>query len=104
MQIAIAADGTTRFIHNDVLDAKALGAASIQRASHVLPRNRLLRALFRWLRDTFGETGIVAACTRRWPCLWVADMSPIGGGQYGPFRKRADAIRFEIAYIEKHWL
>lgn len=81
-----------------------MGIATKRRASNVLPQNLLLRVAFRWLRDTFGETGIVAACTRRWPCDWIADMSPIGGGQYGPFRKRADAIRFEVAYIEKHWL
>lgn len=105
MQIAIAADGTTRFIHNDVLDAHALGAASVQRASHVLPQNRLLRAAFRWLRDTFGEKGIVAACTRRWPCLWMVEIivldSPV---VLGPFSKRSAAINAEVQWLEKEYL
>lgn len=104
MRIVIDHDGTTRFIHNDLLDAHALGAASVRRASHVLPQNRVLRAVFRRLRDTFGETGIVAACTRRWPCLWIADLSPVNGPSFGPFRVRAEAIAAEVDWLERNWL
>lgn len=77
MHIAIDADGTTRFIHNDVLDAKALGAASIRRASHVEPND---------------------------DCTWSADMSPVNGPQLGPFATRAEALAAEVAWLESNWL
>ena len=77
MQIAIAADGTTRFIHNDVLDAKALGAASIQRASHVEPNDDL---------------------------TWTADLTPVKGPVLGPFPTRAAALAAEVLWLERNWL
>lgn len=77
MQIAIAADGTTRFIHNDVLDAKALGAASIRRASHVEPNDDL---------------------------TWNADLTPVNGPVLGPFPTRGAALEAETLWLERHWL
>ena len=77
MQIAIAADGTTRFIHNDVLDAKALGAASIRRASHVEPNDDL---------------------------TWNADLTPVNGPVLSPFPTRAAALAAEVAWLERNWL
>ena len=77
MQIAIAADGTTRFIHNDVLDAHALGAASIRRASHVEPNDDL---------------------------TWNADLTPVNGPVLGPFPTRAAALAAEVAWLERNWL
>lgn len=77
MQIAIAADGTTRFIHNDVLDAKELGAASIQRASHVEPNDDL---------------------------TWNADLTPVNGPVLGPFPTRAAALAAEVLWLERNWL
>ena len=77
MQIAIAADGTTRFIHNDVLDAKELGAANIQRASHVEPNDDL---------------------------TLNADLTPVNGPVLGPFPTRAAALAAEVAWLERNWL
>lgn len=77
MHIAIAADGTTRFIHNDVLDAKELGAASIRRASTVEPNDDL---------------------------TWTADLALIGGPQLGPFPTRGEALAAEIAWLTANWL
>lgn len=77
MHIAIDADGTTRFIHNDVLDAKALGAASIRRASHVEPNADL---------------------------TWNADLTPVNGPVLGPFPTRAAALEAEILWLERNWI
>ena len=104
MKITITPEGEVRMIGGNGPDATQLGAASKRRASHVLPVNRPLRWLFRWLRDRYGETGRVAAFTRCWPCLWSVDMSPVGGPTMGPYRLRETAINVEIAYIEKHVL
>jgi hypothetical protein len=104
MQIVIDTHGDVRAVDSPLVAALDLGTAVKRRASNVVPKNRLLRALFRHLRDCYGETGVVAAFTRRWPCLWIADLTPSGGGVYGPFRRRAAAIAFEIAYLETHVL
>ena len=77
MHIAIDADGTTRFIHNDVLDAKALGAASIRRASTVEPNDDL---------------------------TWSADLALSGGPVLGPFPTRGEALAAEIAWLNDNWI
>ena len=85
-----------------VTDVKTVDKSK-KRASHVLPVNPLLKRLFRWLRDKYGEKGIVAAFTRKWPCRWEADMSPSGGKEvFGPFWNRDKAIAAEIAWINEH--
>lgn len=104
MKITISPEGEVRMIGGNGLDVTQLGAASQRRASHVLPVNCVLRWLFRWLRDRYGETGRVAAFTRRWPCLWRVDLGPVDGPIVGPFKLRETAINVEIAYIEKHVL
>jgi hypothetical protein len=104
MKITISPEGEVRMIAGNGVDATQLGAASKQRASHVLPVNRPLRWLFRWLRDRYGETGRVAAFTRRWPCLWSVDMSPVGGPVMGPYRLRETAIAVEVQWLESFYL
>lgn len=102
MQIIIEPNGDVRMVENSAVDASLLGIGVCRRASNVLPRNPVLRAVFRYLRDRFGETGRVAAFTRRWPCLWMAEL--IDGPTFGPFRNRADAIAAEVAYLERNVL
>lgn len=104
MKIVIDTNGEARAIASDDVEGLGLGDAKKRRASHVLPKNRLLRWAFRLLRDKFGETGRVAELTRRWPCLWMADMSPMGGPTVGPFRNRSAAIAWEVAWLDSHWL
>ena len=99
--ISIGPDGSLNFVADEALvglvgDDKATS----RRASHVLPTNRVLRVVFRWLRDNCGEKGLVAAFTRRWSCVWQADLSPSNGPVLGPFRVRQDAINAEIAWLE----
>lgn len=101
--VTIGDDGSLNFVANEALaDLADLGHATTRRASHVLPVNRPLRVLFRWLRDKYGETGRVAAFTRRWPCQWQADLSPSNGPTLGPFHKRQDAIDAEIAWLNEN--
>jgi len=104
MQIIIEPTGDMRMIDSDAIDVDALGIGVRRRVSHVLPVNPVLRSVFRYLRDRFGETGRVAEFTRRWPCLWQADMSPVGGPVLGPYRDRAEAIENEVVWLERNWL
>lgn len=104
MRIVIESDGTTRMIDSPLVAALQLGVAAKRRASHVLPANHLLRSVFRRLRDRYGETGVVAWFTRRWPCRWIADLSPVSGPSFGPFRHRADAIAAEVDWLDRNWL
>jgi hypothetical protein len=99
--ITIGDDGSLNFVANEAL-AELAGddKTTTRRASHVLPTNTLLRAIFRWLRDRCGEKGLVASFTRRWPCIWQADLAPSNGPVLGPFRRRQDAIDAEIAWLE----
>ena len=103
--VTIGDDGSLNFVDTDALAClKDLGTTTTRRASHVLPVNPTLRAIFRWLRDRFGEKGIIATFTRRWPCLWQADLAPSNGPVLGPFRNRQDAIDAEIAWLQSNIL
>lgn len=45
-----------------------------QRYSEILPVNPVKRGVFRFLRKMFGEDGRVADWTRRWLCVWRAEI------------------------------
>jgi len=99
--ITIGDDGSLNFVANEALNGLVENdKTTTRRASHVLPINPLLRAIFRWLRDHYGEKGRIASFTRRWPCIWQADLAPSNGPVLGPFRRRQDAIDAEIAWLE----
>jgi len=82
----------------------ALGPTRHDRASHVLPVNRLMRWLFRKLRHVCEDDSPLAEFTRRWPCRWQADLALCGGPVLGPFTRRQDAIAAEVAWIETNIL
>lgn len=71
----ILPDGTARFIWDDELGrvARELGAVNVTRASHV-----------EWDASAGG---------------WMADLSPVGGPNLGPFDDRAEALRREVAWL-----
>jgi hypothetical protein len=74
--VSIKVDGTIRFIYDDELEAlKHAGPSNTRRAIFVEP-------------DSNG--------------LWVADLSPINGPVFGPFRLRKTALDAERDYIEEH--
>lgn len=72
--ISIEPDGTIRFIHDDEIAGilREIGPIETHRASHVEP---------------YGDG-------------WTADLSPMGGGLYGPFETRAFALQFEVAWLK----
>ena len=72
MQLVVAADGVARCIYDEALDLREIGKLQITRASHVEPD-----------RDGY----------------WWADMGPVDGPVFGPFRNRTEALG-----AEKGWL
>lgn len=73
MDIVVKADGQVRCLYDERLDLAALGPLTITRASHVEP-------------DEEGR--------------WWADLAPVDGPRLGPFAKRSDALRAEVAWLE----
>ncbi len=71
-------DGTVLFVHDDDIEAlmRSIGAADVKitRASHVEP-----------MASGAG---------------WQVDMSPVGGGLYGPFDTRKFALYFEVEWLK----
>jgi hypothetical protein len=103
--VSIDPDGVTRFLID--ADSRPLLAdnAIIRRASHVEPCSIALRVAFYALRAVVGDTGSVAAYTRTWRVLWRVNLSPIGGCILpGVFTNRADAINYEIDYLNEHFI
>lgn len=73
MVIRFDTKGTAKTVYNEMLDLETLGALSHSRASHVEP-------------DGAG---------------WSADLTPIGGPVLSGFKKRSEALKAEIEYINK---
>ena len=74
MQLRIDPSGQVRCVYSEVLDLAALGALTIQRASHVEP-------------DEQGH--------------WWADLAPVSGPLLGPFAQRSLALAAEGAWLEQ---
>jgi hypothetical protein len=77
MELVIGADGGVRALYSEEIDLTTLGPLSITRASHVEP-------------DASGQ--------------WLADLSPIGGPQLGPYAKRSAALAGEEEWIVVNWV
>ena len=77
MNLVIERDGLVRGIYGEDIDLASLGTPKIKRASHVEP-------------DDKGQ--------------WIADLSPVGGPELGPFAKRSEALETEVAWLEANWL
>jgi hypothetical protein len=77
MQLVIRGDGSCRCLYSEAIDLRQLGSLLISRASHVEP----------------NATG-----------QWLADLSPVGGPQLGPFATRSQALAAEEAWLLTHRL
>ncbi len=76
------------------------GEGITQRASHVEPNNLVFRLLFHTLRTLFGDKGRMSDLTRKWPCLWRVNTSPVGGPiLLERYRNRQEAIEAEIEFL-----
>ena len=73
--ICFSPDGTAVGVYNEVVPPKALGRATITRASHVEP-------------TADGD--------------WSADLTPVGGPVLGPFPSRSAALDAEIQWLNRH--
>lgn len=95
-------DASVRFVASaEMVDAAAgLGDVSLQRASHVVPENRFLRAAFRLIRALVRDESRAAGWTRRWNCRWIAQI--IGGPRLGPFDDRSAAIAAEVEWLDEN--
>lgn len=82
--------------------APQIEGAVIRRASHVFPRNFLLRTLFRILRYWLGDKGRMSDFTRSWNCEWIVDTRPVGGIVLPTtYYDRRQAINAEVVYLNK---
>ena len=78
MNIRIGTDGTMKLLYTEDLgDLNKFGTPRIRRASHVEP-------------DKKGR--------------WWANLKPVGGPKLGPFKRRTEALRAEVEWIEKRVL
>jgi len=101
--VFIEKDASVTFLDTPLTRGFNLGPSVTRRASHVEPDNVALRVLFHMLRSLFNEKSIAAEFTRRWPCLWRANMA-LSGGPILPGRwyDRQEAINAEIAYFNTY--
>ncbi|MBI3352652.1 MAG: hypothetical protein HY036_08740 [Nitrospirae bacterium] len=76
MIITFTTDGTAQAIYTEQIALNELGKVTHTRASHVEP-------------DENGE--------------WVADLSLVGGPKLGPFKRRSEAIKREIKWLETNY-
>jgi hypothetical protein len=98
-----------------------LGTVTTKRASHVEPARFWLRMAFTVIRALAYEHGKIAAWTRRWPCLWRVNTSPVGGpilqlkhiwpdvawpveDNIAEYANRQDAIAAEIQFLNEFFL
>ena len=94
----IIADGMCTFLMTEA--APVIEGARIARASHVFPRNILLRTIFRVLRFWLGDKGRMSEFTRSWKCAWIVDARPAGGKVLdGIWYDRLAAIDAEVIYL-----
>ena len=77
MELIITREGGIRCVYAEAVDLRALGSLVIRRASHVEP-------------DAQGD--------------WVADLSPVGGPNLGPFACRSQALHAETEWLSANWL
>ena len=98
--INVGSDGNLEFLMEpEAGDLLQQGMVVTRRASHILPKGKILRIAFKAIRGIFGETGKVSEWTRQWQCRWIVDLGPSGGPVLGWFGDRRNAIA-----AEQHWL
>jgi hypothetical protein len=77
VELVIDPAGTATCLYTEDLDLARLGEVRVRRASFCEP-------------DEHGQ--------------WWADLSPVAGPKLGPFTRRSEALRTEVAWLRQHWL
>jgi hypothetical protein len=100
MRIAVSNTGTIEFVHSDTAAKMfaTLGDATTRRASHVEPWTGLSDIA----RNAYLTAHPNASAPD--PQHWFADLSPVGGHTAGPFTTKADALTYEVHWIERNAL
>ena len=75
MNIYIRPNGDMQCIYNENIDLAQIGQVDIRRASHVEPDPER-------------------------PGWWYSDLSPVGGPKIAGFATRAEALKFEVDWLE----
>lgn len=107
--VSIDIDGTMRQLLPIQGTPEAMGIPVLvqgvsRRASYVEPYNPVLRFVFHALRIA-GDTSMLARVSRRMPCQWRINLSPIDGPVLtGLYMDRNEAIQAEVDYLTKYWL
>ena len=102
--IVISNDGQSRLGVGE--DAhRILGRMGIvvrKRASHIRPRQPLLRWLFILIRFVCNDDKRfkpLVKWSRTWKCKWMVDLRKSGGRLVGPFAERLVAITYEVQWV-----
>lgn len=96
----IIADGDCTYLMTEA--APVIEGAVTARASHVYPRNVVLRTLFRILRFWLGDKGRMSDFTRSWDCEWIVDTTPVGGPILSTiYYDRKQAINAEVVFLNQ---
>lgn len=98
--VFIEDDASITFLNSPLTRGFNLGPSVTRRYSGVEPDNAILRIIFHTLR-LFGETGAVSNWTRRWTCVWRANIKN-GPVLTGRWTNRQDAISAEIAHFNTY--
>ena len=102
---SIDEQGDVKFLVSDATRPFLDETSKVQRASHVEPWNIPLRWAFYAIRKVCGEYGKMAEFTRKWPCYWRVNLSPVGGPIVPvEFANRDSAIEFEVDWLNHYFL
>ena len=97
--VFISPSGEISCIYHDVAD-RLSGQKLIKRVSHVEPSHRVWRWFFYVIRSVVVDDSAIAEWTRRWPCQWRINMTPMGGKVLPElYYFRSEAIEREIAMV-----
>lgn len=105
ISVVVSPKGEARFVYNEELDLALLGAARVERASHVEPVDGLKTLAYCWVvGHTPGLYGAHPLCRQAvcaaYPGTWWADLTPVEGPVLGPFTKRSEALAAEAEWLE----
>jgi hypothetical protein len=76
-----------------------------RRASHIIPRNFVLRLIFYITRFLVRDDSRLAQWTRTWGCAWLIDTRPVGGPILdGVWYNRLAAIDAEVEFLNRWFI
>jgi hypothetical protein len=102
--LTVDSNGDIKFLVSPLSQGFLDSDSVVRRASHVEPRNIILRCVFHTLR-LFGDTGRIADWTRCWNIDWRVNLSPVNGPILPiTFTNRQTAIDFEVNWLEENFL